>query len=128
VYCRWPGQSVRFAVRGWHGALAGLWHGVLALRMKPIIEARALAAMLEGKNQHSSPSEISHEASPIRTDEVVAGLANISSNLESLNLLVRHLTNKRHPFARMKLLRVLPISAATLSAKLSTLSKPQRLA
>jgi hypothetical protein len=77
--------------------------GVLALRMKPIIEARALAAMLEGKNQHSSPSEISHEAdqsariegnaigggkssekshetSPMRTDEVVAGLANLGKD------------------------------------------------
>lgn len=54
--------------------------GVLALRMKPIIEARAKASMLEGKNQHSSPSEISHEGSHIRTDEAVANLANISSN------------------------------------------------
>ena len=52
----------------------------LALRMKPIIEARAKTAMLEGKNQHSSPSEISREALPIRTDEAVANLASISSN------------------------------------------------
>ena len=48
--------------------------------MKPIIEARAKTAMLEGKNQHSSPSEISREALPIRTDEAVANLASISSN------------------------------------------------
>jgi hypothetical protein len=80
--------------------------------MKPIIEARALARQ-QGGQGGILLSEKSHEATPIRTDEVVAGLANISSNLESLNLLVRHLTNKRHPFARMKLLRVLPISAAT---------------
>jgi hypothetical protein len=81
--------------------------------MKPIIEARALARQ-QGGQGGILLSEKSHEVdAPIRTDEVVAGLANISSNLESLNLLVRHLTNKRHPFARMKLLRVLPISAAT---------------
>ena len=54
--------------------------GVLALRMKPIIEARALAAMLEGKNQHSSHSPISDEASPIHTDAAVASLANLGKD------------------------------------------------
>ena len=48
--------------------------------MKPIIEARAFAKKQEGVNQYSSLSEISHEAVPIRTDETVASLANISSN------------------------------------------------
>lgn len=60
--------------------LSDYQRGVLALRMKPIIEARAIAKKHEGINQHSSLSEISHEASPIRTDEAVANLANISSN------------------------------------------------
>jgi len=59
--------------------LSDYQRGVLALRMKPIIEARAKAAMIEGRNQHS-PSEKSHEASPIRTDEAVAALANMSGN------------------------------------------------
>lgn len=77
--------------------LSDYQRGVLALRMKPIIEARALAKMLAGVS--SNPSEISHEgtqeifsgevkqAAPveapkpaIRTDEAVASLANISSN------------------------------------------------
>lgn len=48
--------------------------------MKPIYEARAKAAMLEGKNQHSSPSPISDEGTPdIFADEVeqVAPIASI---------------------------------------------------
>lgn len=60
--------------------LSDYQRGVLALRMKPIIEARNLAKKHEGINQHSSLSEISHEATPARTDETVASLANISSN------------------------------------------------
>ena len=67
--------------------------------MKPIIEARAKTAMLEGKNQHSSPSPISDEATfniftgvvtvatppvepapPIRTDAAVASLANLGKD------------------------------------------------
>jgi hypothetical protein len=47
--------------------------------MKPIIEARALARQ-QGGQGGILLSEKSHEATPIRTDEVVAGLANISSN------------------------------------------------
>jgi hypothetical protein len=54
--------------------------GVLALRMKPIIEARAKDAMLKGKNQHSSPSPKSDEGSHIRTDEAVATLANLGKD------------------------------------------------
>ncbi len=60
--------------------LSDYQRGILALRMKPIYEARAKVAMLEGKNQYS-PSEKSHEGTaPIRTDEAVASLASISSN------------------------------------------------
>ena len=50
--------------------------------MKPIIEARANAARIEGNAiGGGKSSEISHETViPIRTDESVASLANISSN------------------------------------------------
>jgi ParB family chromosome partitioning protein len=55
--------------------------GVLALRMKPIIEARADAARIEGNAiGGGKSSENSHATSHIRTDEAVASLANISSN------------------------------------------------
>lgn len=83
--------------------LSDYQRGVLALRMKPIIEARALARQQGGQggillsemSHEATPairtdegnaigggksSEKSHETSPMRTDEVVAGLANISSN------------------------------------------------
>ena len=52
--------------------------GVLALRMKPIIEKRAEEKMLSGANQYSSPSQKSDEAPPIRADEAVSTLANVS--------------------------------------------------
>jgi len=55
--------------------------GLLALRMKPIIERRAKAQQLSTLTQNTAVSEISHErVTPIRTDETVAGLASISSN------------------------------------------------
>ena len=76
--------------------LSDYQRGVLALRMKPIIEARAKEQQLR---KSESVSEISHEQTPdiftnevqpvapvevlkpaIRTDEAVASLANISSN------------------------------------------------
>lgn len=80
--------------------LSDYQRGVLALRMKPIIEARALANMAARKGEQAgSTSEKSHEliadiftnevqpVAPaetpkpaIRTDEAVASLANISSN------------------------------------------------
>jgi hypothetical protein len=64
---------------------------------------------------------------PIRTDEVVAGLANISSNLESLNLLVRHLTNKRHPFARMKATQLVAVSLVRIRTRLPQCARMQQL-
>lgn len=51
--------------------------GVLALRMKPVIETRAAAQQVR---KPDSVSEKSHEQKPIRTDEAVATLANVSSN------------------------------------------------
>ena len=58
--------------------LSDYQRGVLALRMKPIIEARAKTQQLR---KPESVREKSHEQTPsIRTDEAVANLANISSN------------------------------------------------
>ena len=57
--------------------LSDYQRGVLALRMKPIFEARAAAQ----QGTQTDISEKSHEClEPIRTDEAVASLANISSN------------------------------------------------
>lgn len=53
--------------------------GLLALKMKPIVEAKALARKQQGLNQYSSLSQKSDEAiTPIRTDKEVAKLAEIS--------------------------------------------------
>ena len=53
--------------------------GLLALRLKPIFEARAKAKQLEGVNQYSL-RQISDEASPIRTDVAVAEAANLGKD------------------------------------------------
>ena len=51
--------------------MSGIERTVLALRMKPIFEARALAKKQEGVNQYSSLSPNSDEATPdIFTGEV----------------------------------------------------------
>jgi hypothetical protein len=52
---------------------------VLALVAKPLIEAEAKARQEAGINQHSL-RENSHEGSPIRTDETVGAMADVSSN------------------------------------------------
>ena len=74
--------------------------------MKPIIAKRAEEKMLAGANQYSSPCQKSDEArtlcqksdeaiSPIRTDEAVSTLANVSrdtirkiEHIEEVGLLV----------------------------------------
>ena len=62
--------------------LSDYQRGILALRMKPIYEARAKAQQANSTGgAFPQLSEISHEAAtPIRTDEAVASLASISSN------------------------------------------------
>ena len=95
------GHVIEWIIRNQFGRrnLSSYQRGVLALRLKPIFEARALARQQEGVNQYSSLSENSHEATPdiftnevrpvaqvetpkptLRTDVAVASLANISSN------------------------------------------------
>ena len=56
--------------------LSDYQRGVLALRMKPIIEARNLERMLAGVS--INPSQISDEGKLLRTDEAVSNLANVS--------------------------------------------------
>ena len=58
--------------------LSDYQRGVLALRMKPIMEERARTQQLSTLVQNAAVSQISDERKPIRTDEAVSELANIS--------------------------------------------------
>lgn len=58
--------------------LSDYQRGVLALRMKPIMEERARAQQLSTLVQNAAVSQISDERKPIRTDEAVSELANVS--------------------------------------------------
>lgn len=58
--------------------LSDYQRGVLALRMKPIMEDRARAQQLSTLVQNAAVSQISDERKPIRTDEAVSELANVS--------------------------------------------------
>lgn len=58
--------------------LSDYQRGVLALRMKPIMEERAKAQQLSTLVQNAAVSQISDERKPIRTDEAVSELANVS--------------------------------------------------
>ena len=58
--------------------LSDYQRGVLALRMKPIMEKRARAQQLSTLVQNAPVSQISDERKPIRTDEAVSELANVS--------------------------------------------------
>ena len=67
--------------------------GVLALRMKPIYEARAKAQQV--RKPEEVVSQKSDEQTPIRTDEAVSTLANVSrdtirkiEHIEEVGLLV----------------------------------------
>lgn len=50
----------------------------LALRLKPIVQARAKARQEKGINQHSSLLQKSDKGSPIHTDDEIAKVANVS--------------------------------------------------
>lgn len=82
--------------------LSDYQRGVLALRMKPIMEERARTQQLSTLVQNAAVSQISDERKPIRTDEAVSELANISRDtirkIERIEEVAQH--ERQHKTAR----------------------------